>query len=156
MSKAEPLRLRAAHTSEAREIASISRQQVEYGLNWRWTPARVKRYVADPESMVLVVSRGGIMQGFAIMKFADDAAHLLLLAVQPNARREGVGTALLKWLEKSCDTAGIAQVRLEVRASNDMAKQFYASLGYRLVGRMNAYYDSQEAAVVMEKSLAVC
>ena len=156
MSKAEPLRLRAAHTSEAREIASISRQQVEYGLNWRWTPARVKRYIADPESMVLVAGTGGVIQGFAIMKFADDAAHLLLLAVQPKARREGVGTELLAWLEKSCDTAGILKVRLEVRASNDMAKQFYASLGYQLVGRMNAYYDSQEAAVVMEKSLAVC
>jgi ribosomal-protein-alanine N-acetyltransferase len=156
MSKAEPLRLRAAHTSEAREIASISRQQVEYGLNWRWTPARVKRYIADPESMVLVASRGGVIQGFAIMKFADDAAHLLLLAVQPKARREGVGTELLAWLEKSCDTAGMQQIRLEVRSSNDMAKQFYAALGYQLVGRMNAYYDSQEAAVVMEKSLAVC
>jgi len=156
MSKAEPLRLRAAHTSEAREIASISRQQVEYGLNWRWTPARVKRYIADPESMVLVASRGGVIQGFAIMKFADDAAHLLLLAVQPKTRREGVGTELLTWLEKSCDTAGILDVRLEVRASNDMAKQFYASLGYQLVDRMNAYYDNREAAVVMEKSLAVC
>jgi len=153
MNKIESLVLRKAHASEASEIASISRLHVEYGLNWRWTPARVKRHIKDKDTIVLVASMCGVLHGFAIMKFGDDTAHLLLLAVQPKVRRIGVGTALHQWLEKSARTAGIQQVRLEVRASNQSAKKFYESLGYRLVGQLAAYYDRRETAVVMGRAL---
>lgn len=153
MNNNESLKLRAAHASEASEIASISRLHVEHGLNWRWTPARVKRHIKDKETMVLVASMHGVLQGFAIMKFHDDVAHLLLLAVQPKVRRNGIGTALHQWLDKSCRTAGIQRVRLEVRASNQSARKFYENLGYRLVGQMAAYYDKREAAVIMGRAL---
>ena len=152
MNQQETLILRAAHICEAAEIASMSRQQVEYGLNWRWTPARVKRSIKDPETMVLISSKGGVMQGFAIMKFADETAHLMLFAVQPKMRRSGVGTAMLEWLEKSCVTAGIQLVRLEVRVSNKPARKFYEQMGYQLIGKLAAYYDKTETAVVMGKS----
>lgn len=153
MKRNEALILRTAHVSEAAEIASISRQQVEYGLNWRWTPARVRRSINDNETMVLIASEAGVTLGFAIMKFADETAHLLLLAVQPKTRRNGVGTSMLNWLEKSCITAGIQQVRLEVRASNQVARCFYEKLGYRRVEFVAAYYDKSEAAIVMQRVL---
>ena len=153
MSKNEALMIRTAHVSEAAEIASISRQQVEYGLNWRWTPARVKRSINDKETIVLIASKAGVTQGFAIMKFAEETAHLLLLAVQPKKRRGGIGTSMLNWLEKSCVTAGIQRVRLEVRASNHVARHFYEKLGYRLVELVAAYYDRSEAAIVMQREL---
>lgn len=153
MHNKEPPVLRAAHSTEAAEIASISRQQVEYGLHWRWTPARVKRYINDRETMVLVASLRGTIAGFAIMKFREKAAHLLLLAVQPQSRREGIGAALLRWLEKSCKTAGIEQIRLEVRATNRSARRFYERMGYRALDRLPAYYDRDEAALVMGRIL---
>lgn len=153
MTENEALIIRAAHVSEAAEIASISRQQVEYGLSWRWTPARIKRSINDKETMVLIASRAGVTHGFAIMKFADETAHLLLLAVQPKMRRDGIGTSMLNWLEKSCTTAGIQQVRLEVRASNQVARCFYEKLGYKRVELVTAYYDGSEAAIVMQREL---
>ena len=52
----DQLVLRAAHRSEAAAIATMSRLQVEYGLNWRWTPARIRRAIGDKETMVLVAS----------------------------------------------------------------------------------------------------
>lgn len=145
--------LRAAHATEAAEIASISRQHIEYGLNWRWTPARVRRCINDCETMVLVASLRGAIVGFAIMKFSEDAAHLLLLAVQPKLRRNGLGKTMLRWLEKSCSTAGIQQVRLEVRARNRSARRFYEHMGYQLLDRLPAYYDRDEAAMVMGRVL---
>lgn len=104
--------------------------------------------------MVLVASDEGVLAGFAVMKFHDEEAHLLLLAVEPMSRRSGIGRALVTWLEKSCRTAGLRIIRLEVRASNDSAKAFYDNLGYRFVGQVAAYYDSREAAVVMTRSLS--
>jgi ribosomal-protein-alanine N-acetyltransferase len=145
--------LRPAHRSEAGAIATMSRLQVEYGLNWRWTTPRIRRAIGDKETMVLVASIDGVLEGFAIMKFRDEDAHLLLLAVQPKSRRAGIGRAMLEWLEKSCRTAGIRHIRLEVRVSNRPARRFYEEMGYRLVSQVAGYYEQREAAAVMAKSL---
>jgi ribosomal-protein-alanine N-acetyltransferase len=145
--------LRAAHPSEARTIASMSRLHIEYGLDWRWTPARVKRHIKDKDSMVLIASRDGVIAGFAIMRFGDHQAHLFLLAVQPEFRRTGIGRSMMDWLEKSCRTAGIQAVKVEVRASNRAARLFYSRLGYRFLGQVAGYYDRREAAVIMAHSL---
>ncbi len=145
--------LRAAHPSEARTIASMSRLHVEYGLNWRWTPAKVRHHIKDEDTMVLLAHRDGVIAGFAIMRFGDDLAHLFLLAVKPEYRRTGIGQSMMEWLEKSCRTAGIQQVRLEVRASNRGAMEFYRNLGYRFVGKVAGYYDQRESAAIMARSM---
>lgn len=149
----ETVILRAAHASEASAIASISRLHVEYGLRWRWTPARVKRAIADTETQVLVATRHGEILGFAIMKFGDRQAHLHLLAVRPDHRRAGVGRAMLEWLEKSCRAAGIVEIRLEVRTDNMTARRFYDRLGYRHAGQVPGYYDRREDAALFAKAL---
>jgi ribosomal-protein-alanine N-acetyltransferase len=149
----EPLVIRAAHTSDAGYIASMSRLLVEHGLKWRWTTARVKSSIADRETMVLMASHAGSLSGFAIMKFRDEESHLFLLATATRFQRNGVGSALLTWLEKSCRTAGIRHVRVELRASNHPARAFYEHQGFRFVRQIPDYYDKREAAIVMVKSL---
>ena len=149
----ESVVLRAAHVSEAGTIASMSRLLIEHGLNWRWTTARVRRSIKSRETMVLVAHVDGRLSGFAIMKFGDQASHLYLLAVTPRLQRTGIGTALLAWLEKSCRTAGIRHVRVEVRESNLRARSFYERAGFRFVGQVAGYYDGREPAVVMVKTL---
>jgi ribosomal-protein-alanine N-acetyltransferase len=148
------LRLRAAHRSEAAVIASLSRLHVEHGLRWRWTPPRVRKQIDDPDTTTLVASVDGKIAGFAIMHFGDLRAHLVLLAVEPRYRKTGIGGALLQWLEATCITAGIQDIRLEVRAGNDMAQRFYRNRGFMTMGRIPGYYDRREAAVIMERKLA--
>ena len=149
----ESLILRAAHVSDAGTIASMSRLLVEHGLVWRWTPARVRRSIKDKDTMVLVASIDGALSGFAIMKFRDEESHLFLLAVASRLQRSGIGAALLAWLEKSCRTAGIQNIRVELRAANKRARKFYEQAGFRCSGQVAGYYDNREAAVVMVKSL---
>ena len=149
----ETATLRLAHVSEAALIANLSRLQVEHGLRWRWQASRVKRSISDPETVVLVATIAGEVVGFAIMKFGDLEAHLHLLAVAPKQRRSGIGRAMMEWLEKSCGTAGMQNVRLEVRANNDRAHAFYERLGYRKLGQIREYYDRRETAVVFGKRL---
>ncbi len=103
--------------------------------------------------MVLIASNEGSIAGFAIMRFGDDQAHLFLLAVQPEYRRSGLGRSMMQWLEKSCRTAGIQVIRLEVRVSNRAAIRFYRNLGYRIIARVAGYYDRREAAAIMARTL---
>lgn len=103
--------------------------------------------------MALVASVAGQFAGFAIMHFGDLRAHLVLLAVEPRFRKAGIGSALLRWLEASCVTAGIQDIRLEVRAGNQLAQMFYRKRDFKVTGRIPGYYDRREAAVVMERKL---
>jgi len=151
----ETAKLRQAHPSEAASIARMSRLHVEHGLRWRWTARRVRQSIADVDSVVLVASLGGEIAGFAIMHFGDADAHLHLLAVEPQYRRSGIGTALLRWLETSCRTAGMRRIRLEVRIGNLPARRFYERLGYSILGRIAGYYDDIEAALVFTKRLGI-
>src|SRR5258705_6236724 len=46
-----------ARASDAREIAEMSRDLIEEGLTWSWTPARVQHFIMGAESSVVVARR---------------------------------------------------------------------------------------------------
>jgi ribosomal-protein-alanine N-acetyltransferase len=144
-----------ARPSDARAIALLSREVIEGGLSWRWTPARVLRSLADAQTNVIVARTGDLsrLAGFALMKYGEQEAHLMLLAVDPARRRQGVASALLAWLETTARTAGTGVIRLEARAANAAARAFYAGQGYVEVDRMPRYYDGVEDAVRLAKDL---
>jgi ribosomal-protein-alanine N-acetyltransferase len=145
-----------ARPGDARAIALLSRAAIESGLSWRWTPPRVLRSLADAHTNVIVARTAGApaaLAGFAIMKYGETEAHLLLLAVQPAQRRLGIGRALVDWLEATALTAGTGVIRLETRAGNAAARSFYRSLGYVEIGLLRRHYDGVEDAVRIAKDL---
>lgn len=143
-----------ARRDDVRAIALGSRDLVEHGLAWAWTPSRVLRSLRSTSALVVVARAGGDrLAGFAIMRYAADEAHLDLLAVVPERRGHGVGRRLVEWLEKPALVAGITTVELEVRAGNRGARAFYERLGYREVGRLAGYYQGRESAIRMRRAL---
>lgn len=149
------LDVRLARSTDVRAIADMSRQFIETGLGWSWTPARVAASVRDRETNVAVIDGPGGLLAFGIMTYGDETAHLSLLAVRQGQRRKGTGTRLLLWLEKTALEAGIGRIRLEARAGNTDAVAFYASKGYRTVRRLTGYYRGIEDALRLEKELWV-
>jgi ribosomal-protein-alanine N-acetyltransferase len=75
--------------------------------------------------------------------------------VRPGYRKQGVGKQLVEWLESSARTAGIFLIRLELRAGNDAALNFYRKLGYRESGRRRGYYSGREDALCMSRDMSV-
>ena len=134
-----------ASREDAAPIARLSRDEIERGLGWRWQPPAIRRLIADPEVAVL--------GGFGIMEFGFDRAHLVLLAVEPKLRRRGLARRILRWLEKSARTAGVDEIRLEVRAGNTGARQFYEVEGFRRGGYLPGFYQGRESAYLMTKKL---
>jgi ribosomal-protein-alanine N-acetyltransferase len=134
---------------DALGIARMSRDLIETGLGWSWTATRVLRSIRDSETLVLVAREGRRIVGFAIMDFGYEAAHLALLAVDPSRRRRGVGRDLFDWLRESALTAGIAVIKLELRAGNVEAQHFYRRLGFEEIGWTVGYYRRRETALRM-------
>jgi ribosomal protein S18 acetylase RimI-like enzyme len=88
-------------------------------------------------------SRGAI-NGFAILEFGDERAHLVLLAVRPSHRRTGIGQRMLEWMIESARVAGIASIHLELRAGNDEARKFYRAMGFYETVLVPGYYRGGE------------
>ncbi len=147
--------IRLAASSEAAAIARMSREYIEYGLGWSWTPRRVLRAIEDRATNVVVGHEQEIIAGFGIMSYGETKAHLVLLGVEPARRQRGLGAALLGWLEKCALTAGLPRVQLEARADNPSAIAFYQEQGYQAMGTVAGYYRGAVDAVRMEKRLGV-
>jgi [ribosomal protein S18]-alanine N-acetyltransferase len=150
---AHAVTLRLACADDAQVLATMSRDLIEAGLGWRYSPQRMRRLMADRDSVVLVACDAVGVQGFAVMQFGDDRAHLVLLCVQPGQRRTGIGRRLLHWLLESAEVAGIEAVHLELRADNDAALAFYRSLEFTETLLVPGYYGGQVAARRMVRSL---
>jgi ribosomal protein S18 acetylase RimI-like enzyme len=147
------VKLRLARPADLFPISRMSRDLVESGLGWSWTPARVGREILSPDSVVLTGCHNEVVVAFAIMHFGEDTAHLNLLAVEPEFQRMGIGRRLVAWLEESALTAGIASVSLELRADNGAARHFYQSLGYGAEAVVPRYYRGRESALRMAHRL---
>ena len=142
-----------ATLSDAAEIGVMSKNDIEYGLGWKYTPARIGRLLKDSSRNVVVARAGPDLAGFGIMAYYDAQANLDLLAVKPDFRRRGVGKQLVTWLEKVALTAGVFNVFVQVRAGNTGAVRFYQSLGYAALEQDKTYYSGVEAGIIMAKSL---
>ena len=147
--------VRLAETRDAQAVALMSRDFVEAGLGWKYDAARVLRAIRDRETLAVVACEGtrpaastgagrGTLSGFAIMNFGDERAHLVLLAVRPSYRRQGIGRRLLDWLLESARCAGMASVHLELRTANDAARRFYRAMGFYETVLVPGYYRSGE------------
>ena len=145
--------IRLARPLEAPVIALLSRDCIECGLDWSWTPGRVLRSIRDRATNVVVVRDDGGLVAFAIMRYGETQGHLDLLAVRPDRQRHGIGSAILSWLEASARVAGLADIRLQVRATNPIAIAFYRGAGFVANGVHRRYYQGVEDALLMTRDL---
>ena len=145
--------LRLATPADAQPIAVMSRDLIETGLGWSWTPARVARSITNRETISLVACDGPAVIAFALMHFGDDRGRINLLAVHPRYQGAGLGRRITQWLEESALVAGIEAIELELRRSNVGARKFYERLGFRPAGVVSRYYRGEEDALRMTRDI---
>ncbi len=154
--KAEHQLIELATSADASAIANLSRNVIEQGLGWSWTAPRVLKALRDDATNVIVARKhdlAGEVAGFAILKYGDDTAHIVLFAVDAAYRRCGIGSASMSWLESTARTAGINTIVLEARSGHYEARAFYKQNGFNEIGVRVSYYRGVEDAVRFEKSL---
>ena len=145
--------IRLATRADAVGIAHMSRDSIEHGLPWSWRPERVTRAIQDPDTDVAVVDDGAVLGAFGIMSFSEKDAHLLLLAVRQARRRNGLGSAVLLWLEAVARSAGMARIRVECRRGNGAARSFYSEHSYHERTIRKGMYGGVVDGIQLEKWL---
>jgi [ribosomal protein S18]-alanine N-acetyltransferase len=145
--------IRLATVEDAAAIAALSRDLIEAGLPWRWTRDRVRNAVLSDDTNVAVVGPAGWPIAFGIMEYQEEDAHLLLFAVEPKHQRQGLGSALLAWLEDSARAAGVRRIEVEARRQNVAARSFYNEHGYHEWAIEKQMYSGLADGVRLEKWL---
>jgi bifunctional N6-L-threonylcarbamoyladenine synthase / protein kinase Bud32 len=88
--------------------------------------------------------------GYAGLMEVDGEGHLLNLAVRADARRRGIGSALVARIFAEAVRRGLTRLTLEVRPSNAGALAIYEAAGFAKEGCRPGYYsDTGEDAAVM-------
>jgi [ribosomal protein S18]-alanine N-acetyltransferase len=127
---------------DARDLDQVDRLMVAaFDARWgeAWTRNQVIGMLSLPGVWLTIAERGGLGVGFALTRSTLDEAELLLLAVAPNARRGGIGSALIRTVVADCASRGVTSLHLEVREGNDAIK-LYKKNGFAKIGERRDYY----------------
>lgn len=123
-----------------------------------WTIGNFRDSLAAGYSACIGQSESRILV-YGVLTLAPGEAQLLNLSVVPDARRRGLGRALLRRFIDDARRLGAAQLFLEVRSSNIAAIGLYETEGFMRVARRDAYYPAatpeapREDALVMRRAL---
>ena len=107
-----------------------------------WTREQLRGELPDERHEFLVAaSADGRVLGYIGMMTVLDEGYISNVAVAPEARRRGIGRALVKEMLHLAEKRELSFVTLEVRAHNESAIALYAGEGFLPVGLRRDYYE---------------
>jgi ribosomal-protein-alanine N-acetyltransferase len=152
-----PIRFRPAREADLPRLVEIERAAHLHP----WSEAQLARELTHAYATVLcaepapAVDGGpaGPIAGFLVSWLIHDELHVLDVVTAPEARRTGVGRALMVEALGDGRRRGGARALLEVRRSNAPAIGLYRSLGFVLDSVRRGYYQDGEDAVLMSLAM---
>ena len=109
--------------------------------------------VADSPGDADTKNEGKGILGFVVAEARRKLGHIITIDVITEARREGIGSALLDAAEAQLRQGGVEVVALETPVNNAAAIRFYKQKGYFVEKTAPGYYSNQLDALVMSKDL---
>jgi [ribosomal protein S18]-alanine N-acetyltransferase len=137
------------------QVLAIERSTIEAP---HWDRAVYERAFLPETSGVrrgaFVAMHGERLVGFSVVRQILEVCEIESIVVVADARREGVGSALLDTVSSWAAAGRAERLHLDVRAGNSNAIRFYERTGLLKEGLRRGYYrDPEEDAVLMGKSL---
>jgi L-amino acid N-acyltransferase YncA len=143
------LTIRKATESDAPGLVAIlegiAAERVYSAIDLVWPVEKQRTYLAslsDREVVHVAVVESGEIIGFQVLDLWAPTISSMQHVAQigtfliPGFRMRGVGRLLFKTTEEFAKNADYGKMVAQVRASNEPAKAFYRSLGFRACGRL--------------------
>lgn len=138
--------IRHARLSDLAELRDLQRRCFQSGQSYGLITFLV--LYLWPRTRVLVVRSGGCIAGCVVGDVTGAQSRILNLCVDPDFRRQGIGTILLTAAEDLLDANDIA---LMVEDKNTGAQELYRRCGYLAVGDLRNYYGKNRHGILMQK-----
>ena len=122
-------------------------------LGGLWTKSQWERELTDPKRICLgiIEQETKRLLGLCSAWLVVDELHITSIAVDPKHHRKGLGKYLMSNLIKRSESLGMNHVHLEVRDTNEPAKAFYKSMGFKTIGNRSNFYKDGSDALLLNK-----
>jgi ribosomal-protein-alanine N-acetyltransferase len=122
-----------------------------------WTRAMYAWELQNRNVCHIYVARtaGARVAAFCAFWLVFDEIHINNVAVLPQYRGRGMGSALMRHVLQEARRLGASRATLEVRASNAAAGRLYERLGFHVAGVRPNYYSSpvEDALILWRENL---
>lgn len=142
------MRLRRAGEADAAKMAAVHAAAFDPG----WSAVELAASTRGNGAFALAVDDGAML-GFVIARIIAGHAEILTIAVDPSARRRGIGRALVAATAGVAAHSGADTVFLEVDVGNLSAIGLYEGEGFQRVGVRKGYYTNGADALVLRRDL---
>ena len=121
-------------------------------FNDPWSENSIASELNNRLSLWLVAVEDECVIGYVGSQTVIGETDMMNIAVHPDYRKKGIGTALIVELIDALKARGSHSLMLEVRSSNSSAISVYKNLGFLEVGRRKNYYrNPKEDALILRK-----
>ena len=116
-----------------------------------WSEEDFIRCLRQRNCIGMVAEQGDNVLGFMIYELHKTRLHILNFAVDPTARRKGVGRQMIDKLVSKLSSQRRNRISLEVRETNLAAQLFFREGGFAATSVLRNFYDdSPEDAYLMQ------
>mgnify|MGYP002511013994 FL=1 len=124
----------------AEDVPFISRLEEET-FSMPWSADSFLEMISKEDARYYVAEEDGrLLGGCGVLMIAGEG-NITNVAIAPEARNRGIGTALLRHLMAEGDREGLTAYTLEVRVSNAAAIHVYEKLGFVSAGVRPGFYE---------------
>ena len=131
--------LREGNEGDIGAVMDVMDRAFDPAYGEAWSAGQCLGMLSLPGVWLSFAEEGERATGFALSRLLIDEAELLLLAVEPDARGQGVGRALIERTAGIAAGKGAHRLLLEVRDDNP-ALELYRGAGFSEIGRRRNYY----------------
>lgn len=144
------MQIRRMTLDDCTEVAKIEKES----FSMPWSEKAFLDTVSLHQYYYLVAEDQGKIIGYCGFVFALDEGEIPNVCVASQARRRGVGRAMLQELFLLAKEYHLTKLFLEVRQSNVAARRLYEATGFEQIGIRKGFYElPKEDAVLMQRIL---
>lgn len=130
-------RVRTYADEDEEGVANLWREVFPDAPAWNRPEDDIRRKLAIQRELFLVAEQDGRIVGSAMAGYDGHRGWVYYVAVAPDRRRQGIGTALMDEVERGLARIGCPKLNLQVRADNEAVVAFYRRLGYAVEERIS-------------------
>jgi ribosomal protein S18 acetylase RimI-like enzyme len=131
------LDIRSITDADAAAVQALWEAVFPDAREWNRPRAYLPRKRALGDDQILVAVRGERVVGAVALGWDGVRGWIYHLAVVADARRHGVGMAVMRAAEDRLRARGCPKINLQIVADNDAVVAFYARLGYAVEPRIS-------------------
>lgn len=144
----ENLRVRPMNIPDLDQVMEIEKlsfltpwKRIGFEMELNYNDIAEYLVVCDSFNSKIILAYGGLW-------FLKEGAHLTTLAVRDDFRRKGLGSIFLEHLKYRARFRGAVRMTLEVRPSNQIAKQLYKKHSFTIIKVRPQYYHNEDALLM--------